>query len=393
MKTLGFSPKQKFCARRQTQRWLPEGDRSSSFTPSTMETQRKKFTKLWASIIRDPYFMKLFLNESLKRPKSLVFVFRAQSLGSIFSSVHLKSTREISSSSSSSSASSITYHVTCYTQQRMTISPSVHGLICYGPPSSLVIYNPCTRRSITLPKIKAGRRAINQYIGYDPLDGNYKVVCITRGMPMLRNRRGLAEEIQVLTLGTRDSSWRMIHDIIPPHSPVSEELCINGVLYYRAFIGTKLNESAIMSFDVRSEKFDLIKVPCNFRSFSKLAKYEGKLAVIFYEKKTSGIIGLWILEDASNGEWSKKTFALPNLAASSTNSRILKLQKFRTTDADTCEIIFTPSYAHSSLSSAIYCDLKENKVRKFVKEGWTENYLPCNADSVSSTQVENLMFL
>lgn len=346
-------------------------------------------SKLWASRIRSRYFMKLFLNESLKRPKSLVFVFRDNSLGLTISSVHLKSTHE---ASSSSSASPIIYHVTFHTRQRTTIAPSVHGLICYGPPSSLVVYNPCTRRSITLPKIKAGRRAINQYLGYDPINNDYKVLCITRGMPKLRNRRGLAEEIQVLTLGTRDS-WRMIQDIIPPHSPVTEELCINGVLYYQAFIGTKLNKSAIMSFDVRSEKLDLIKGPCNFRSFSKLTNYEGKLAVIFYEKKVSSIIGLWVLEDASKEEWSKKTFVLPNLAASATNSHILRFHKFRTTDADTGEIIFTPTFVHSSLSSAVYCDLKNNRVRNFVKEGTTEHYIRCHADSVSSTQVENLMFL
>ncbi|CAL9228637.1 unnamed protein product [Arabidopsis halleri] len=395
MKALGFSPKQKFCGRRQNAK-VAAGERSIVIfhVPPPWKHRRislQRFlciSKLWASRIRSRYFMKLFLNESLKRPKSLVLVFRDNSLGLTISSVHLKSTRE-ASSSSSSSASPIIYHVTFHTRQRTTIAPSVHGLICYGPPSSLVVYNPCTRRSITLPKIKAGRRAINQYLGYDPINNDYKVLCITRGMPKLKNRRGLAEEIQVLTLGTQDS-WRMTQDIIPPHSPVSEELCINGVLYYQAFIGTKLNESAIMSFDVRSEKLDLIKGPCNFRSFSKLTNYERKLAVIFYEKKVSGIIGLWVLEDASKEEWSKKTFVLPNLAASATNSHILRFQKFRTTDADTGEIIFTP---HSSLSGAVYCDLKNNRVRNFVKEGTTEHYIRCHADSASSTQVENLMFL
>ncbi|WZZ46090.1 hypothetical protein YC2023_042349 [Brassica napus] len=33
-------------------------------------------SKQWASIICGRYFMKLFLNESLTRPKSVVFVFR-----------------------------------------------------------------------------------------------------------------------------------------------------------------------------------------------------------------------------------------------------------------------------------------------------------------------------
>ncbi|CAH8338668.1 unnamed protein product [Eruca vesicaria subsp. sativa] len=272
-------------------------------------------SKLWSSIIRGQYFMKLYLNESLTKPKSLVFVFRKPYLLAS-SEVNLKLAHEVSDAASSLATY---YHVTIRTQQLTKISPPVHGLICYGPPSKLVVYNPCTRRSVTLPKINAGRRAINHYLGYDPINNDYKVLCIIRGMHKLSNRRGLAEEILVLTLrsSTHQDSWRTMMNIqdnyiIPHHSPVSDELCINGVLYYQAFTGTKLNESAIMSFDVRSEKLAIIKGPCTFRTFSKLTSYEGKLAVVFFEKKISGIIALWVLQDPSKEEWSKKTFVLPS---------------------------------------------------------------------------------
>lgn len=66
-----------------------------------------------------------------------------------------------------------------------------------------------------------------------------------------------------------------------------------------SFYWIKLNASAIMSFDVRSEKLALIKGPCTFPTFSKLTSYEEKLAVIFYKKKISGIIALWVLRDPS----------------------------------------------------------------------------------------------
>ncbi|KAG5390285.1 hypothetical protein IGI04_031826 [Brassica rapa subsp. trilocularis] len=199
-------------------------------------------SKQWASIIRGRYFMKLFLNESLTRPKSVVFVFRKRYDGLSYSEVSLKIAHELVPSSSDAASSLATYHVTVHTLQRTKISPSVHGLICYGPPSELIVYNPCTRRSATLPKVNAGRRAINHYLGYDPINNDYKVLCIIRGMPKLSNRRGLAEEILVLTLGssTHQDSWKMMNiqdNIIPHHSPLSEELCINGVLYYQAFTG------------------------------------------------------------------------------------------------------------------------------------------------------------
>ncbi|XP_023633705.1 putative F-box protein At4g38870, partial [Capsella rubella] len=220
-------------------------------------------------------------------------------------------------------------------------------------------------------------------------------LCILGGTPVLRNRRCLAEEILVLTLASTGSyAWRMIQGIIPPHSPVSEQLCINGILYYLAFIGTNLNESAVMSFDVRSEKLHLIEEPCTFRGFSKLTNYEGKLALIFFEKKISGIIGLWVLENASNKEWSKKTFVLPNLVASTTDPHFHRFQNFSTTDADNGEIIFTPTYMHSSLPSVVYYDMKKDSMRTFEIQGKkTEQCVRFLADSVSSAQIENLMFL
>ncbi|WZZ10272.1 hypothetical protein YC2023_096193 [Brassica napus] len=309
--------------------------------------------------------MKLFLNESLTRPKSVVFVFRKRYDGLSYSEVSLKIAHELVPSSSDAASSLATYHVTVHTLQRTKISPSVHGLICYGPPSELIVYNPCTRRSATLPKVNAGRRAINHYLGYDPINNDYKVLCIIRGMPKLSNRRGLAEEILVLTLGssTHQDSWKMMNiqdNIIPHHSPLSEEL---------------------------SEKLALIKGPCTFPTFSKLTRYEEKLAVIFYKKKISGIIALWSLQDPSKEEWSKKTFVLPAAVTAK------HFHRFQTTATDTGEIIDTPIHEHASQTSFVFFDLKNDSVRNFNIEGITDEYMFCQSDFVSAGQVENLMFL
>lgn len=180
------------------------------------------------------------------------------------------------------------------------------------------------------------RTHIKQYLGYDPIDNDYKVsVCsIKRAIPKPRNKCGLVKEIHILTLGA-GSSWRVIQGNIPHHSPISQGLCINGVLYYRAFTGKKLNNHAIMSFDVRSEKLDLIIGPCMFRKISELTSYEGKLAVIFFERKSIGVIALWVLETTAKEEWSKKTFVLPNINVS---------KRFLTTDDNTGEIIIALTY-------------------------------------------------
>ncbi|CAH8369326.1 unnamed protein product [Eruca vesicaria subsp. sativa] len=148
-------------------------------------------------------------------------------------------------------------------------------------------------------------------------------------MPQLGNRRGLAEEMLVLTLGssTHQDSWRRMNipdNIIPHYSHVSEELCI------------------------------------------------------------SGIIALWVLQDPLKEEWSEKTFVLPAGK---------HFDKFRTTDTDTGEIVYTPIYEHASQSGAVYFDLKNDSVRNFNIEGITEEYMLCPSDSVSAGQVENVMFL
>ncbi|CAF1697700.1 unnamed protein product [Brassica napus] len=99
-------------------------------------------SKLWASTIRSRDFMKLFMDVSLTRPKGLLFLFRHGYCGSALSS----KTHE--------SSSFTAFHASCnssqWSTQWSTVSPSVHGLICYAQATRLVIYNPCTRRFITL---------------------------------------------------------------------------------------------------------------------------------------------------------------------------------------------------------------------------------------------------
>ncbi|ESQ33511.1 hypothetical protein EUTSA_v10009644mg [Eutrema salsugineum] len=316
-------------------------------------------SKLWASIIRSRKFMKQHLNESLNRPRGLVFVFKSKHYG--------LTTHE----ASPSLASLASYLVTC---PAIFSAPSVHGLICYGSHSTPGVYNLCTRRSITLPDLDSySETYITQlYLGYDPIDSDYKVLCVMIETPESGNTRGLAMEIWVLTLGS-ENSWKMIQDNIPPHSPISQNVCINGVLYYQALTGEELENSAIMRFDVRSEKIDLIKAvklddlvnePSNFRNFSKLISYEGKPAFIVFEKYYAYNIALCVLEDAAKEEWSMKTFVLPTLIHRSVD----RFQRFRSTDTKTVR-------------------------RVHIQDIPDEFYDAGDVYLVSSDQVENLMFL
>ncbi|KAF3574513.1 hypothetical protein F2Q69_00062838 [Brassica cretica] len=216
--------------------------------------------------------------------------------------------------------------------------PSVHGLICYGPPSEITVYNPTTRR-------------------------------------------------------------RVREDCPPHYSPESLHICIDGVLYYGAYFGTGTTTSVVgkdrgvMSFDVRSEKFDVIRVPQGrARKFTSMTRYYGKLAIIY---TVYGKIGLWVLEDAVKHEWSSTFFHLPRLSGYNT-----KFQVFCAID-DAGEFVLAPKELQASAFYVLYYDPKKMRVRKVDVEGITEHEeLPLwdkdwkrRTMSIFPGQVENLMFL
>ncbi|CAA0407438.1 unnamed protein product [Arabidopsis thaliana] len=325
-------------------------------------------SKLWSSIIRSRDLMKLFLTESSARPGRLFFTFRRKDDCFLFSSEE---------------SSVATYLFTIPASGYTNNCSFVHGLICYGTTayaSQLVVYNSSTRRSITLPEIDARSFVLKHLLGYDPIDGVYKVLCMTvprlvlQKKKKLRNKLFLLQDkplpvIQVLTLGT-GNSWKMIED---PYSqlPMNSQICINGVLYYQARAEPDLEQLSFMSFDVRSETFDLIKGPGNdYRPddyVSTMTSYQGKLAIVSHEFSVDGAsMVLWVLE---KHEWLKKNFVLPN---SWTSSHFLTYHCFvNVTDAG--ELILAPISLPDPPYYVIYYDPQRQSTRKVVIQGITEH--------------------
>lgn len=144
---------------------------------------------------------------------------------------------------------------------------------------------------------------MRSFFGYDPIEKQFKILSMTYA----RVGNAVSKEHQVLTLETGKLSWRMIECGVP-HFPHSNSVCINGVLYYKA----KLNGSCltgdmmIMSFNVRSEKYSLIKVMEPFidavRHATTLVNYNGKLASIresecSYFRRENTSFEMWVLND------------------------------------------------------------------------------------------------
>ncbi|XP_010541154.1 PREDICTED: F-box protein DOR-like [Tarenaya hassleriana] len=326
-------------------------------------TRFRSVSKLWASIIHGRDFINSFVVNPWNQPR-LLFVFQYCKKWFIFSSPQNMNMEEISSSRA-------TFHMSCPEDRPwFPHSGSVYGLICCGLPPSFVVLNPSTGQSIRLPKVKSRRLGIKKYLGYDPIVHQHKVLCMS---VCLSNRWGesfVAGEFQVLTLGARKLSWRMIECSVP-HYPEKDHycseydgICINGVVYYQARSQKYNGISMIMSFDVGSEKFSFIKPPegIDFHLFHLiLINYKGKLAKIC----CGSDIDLWVLEDAEKHEWSRKI----HVPSPSWGYPIRKSIKYHiVTVNDEGEIVFAPRYLNHPLR-VIYYNLERNTVRKVEIKG------------------------
>ncbi|KAL0857996.1 hypothetical protein Bca101_063150 [Brassica carinata] len=176
-------------------------------------------------------------------------------------------------------------------------SPPIRGLICRQMDSRVMIGNPTTGQFVTLPRLKTRRRGVLSFFGYDPVNDAYKVLCLTvlRGRQK-RESQVVAEEHQVYTLGGAQQKWRMVeckHPHLPftPSHVTDKGICLNGVLYYYAWIK---NEGSLISFDLISEEFNVLKLP---EDIDCLVNYTGKVATTS-GRTANGEVYLWVLEDA-----------------------------------------------------------------------------------------------
>ncbi|CAH2065093.1 unnamed protein product [Thlaspi arvense] len=216
---------------------------------------------------------------------------------------------------------------------------AVRGLICVGAGFANVgICNPSTRQVHNLPQLRFKSTPQifprPEYIfGYDPVEDQYKVLAVDQWP-----QRG---EHKVLVLGGEEA-WREASCVICPHFVYTRGLYMNGAMYYGAskedinpnngiFQNTfsrRNNNSIIVSFDVRLETFNIIKVPSKVlpigyknlwghitdKTMHKtLINYRGKIGVV--EKPGEDSFKMWVVEVAEKEEWSFNTFHLPESAA------------------------------------------------------------------------------
>ncbi|CAH8362414.1 unnamed protein product [Eruca vesicaria subsp. sativa] len=189
------------------------------------------------------------------------------------------------------------------------IYPPVNGLICCIRDSSITVCNPATRQIVKLPDLTCNGRYIHARLGYDPVEDQYKVLCLLTTTNLFRpNQNNIQEEYLVCTVtSSKKQEWRKIENTVGLCLGISRGICIDGAIYYET------GKLMIVRFDVRTENIKLIRASEEsdfLRKFpSTLLNYNGKLGIVDYPYKS--VKRLWILEDAEKQQWSSMTCVLP----------------------------------------------------------------------------------
>ncbi|XP_010495152.1 PREDICTED: F-box/kelch-repeat protein At3g04660-like [Camelina sativa] len=271
-------------------------------------------SKLLSSIIRGKHFIDLYQKQSLSRPR---FLFSFDRECTRFFQIKPSQSLEAASPSSyTSTVSSFSLNLDARLYPlSYNVYPPVCGLICFQDLDKVVVSNPSTGQFLVLPKVRTKRKGISIFLGYDPVNDEYKVLWMT---VLQTSRKVVSEEHQVFTLGggaqkeKKEATWRMIKCKVP-HYPVTKGLCSNGLVYYGAWSNSKGKRSLIVCFDVRLEEFTRVKLPDGLeivRFGSVLMNYHSKVALANHSDL--GKFNMWVLGDVVKQEWSKISVVVPS---------------------------------------------------------------------------------
>ncbi|XP_010495206.1 PREDICTED: F-box protein At4g11590-like [Camelina sativa] len=273
-----------------------------------------RLSKSWEKMIRSRDFMTSYPFRSSTQPRLLV----------VFVDLDRKRERQdwYFFSPSSSSTSSLS-RVSCPFPDPEAVeyhSHYVNGLISLGYGLEKTITNPSTGKSKTLPivkRLKTSSMVATSFFGYDPVNDKYKVLVLCMKektqRPGLHDLKHSSHQHQVFTLGAKKEAWKQITYRIP-HTPLSNSVCIDGVLYYIAKTGAEFQLS-LMRFDLGSEQLDLFTSlsaainPIRVDVSSTLISYEGKVALPM--KFSAYNFDVWVMDQhAKEHGWLKKSFSI-----------------------------------------------------------------------------------
>ncbi|ESQ33548.1 hypothetical protein EUTSA_v10009883mg [Eutrema salsugineum] len=269
-------------------------------------------SRQWESILCRQDFTELFLTRSSARPR-LFFAFKGYQKWHFFSSPQPHSPHDRSSSSLVVEADSHS-QLKLPGGMRLDFCSRAYGLFCFRLVSNQyvdtvqhVICNPTTGQYTILPKLRTNRQRWYSFLGFDPIDKQFKVLLCMAELSFECDYR-------ILTLETGKMCWRKIKPPLTHHPAAdsSQGICIDGVLYYFA---QEYKNPCL-------KKFMFINAPLSIYEWDviKLINYKGKLAVISgLRNSTTGSderpileFFVWVLEYYEFQEWSQYAYTFPD---------------------------------------------------------------------------------
>lgn len=265
----------------------------------------------------------------------------------------------------------------------------VNGLISFGYGEKQIITSPSTGKSIYLPRVRSREKIIRSFFGFDPVESQYKVLAVCKSEKVGDYPEVTSSEHKVFTLMGREGrvaqAWRMVKCNTSPHCPITNSVCINGVMYYVASTGKKrMSGWFLMRFDVRTEKLDLLSqlswIPDGFYRLS-LINYQGKVTFVVQTYPSITTFDLWVMEDTV--EWSKIRLDIPWTVSCRWKS---SLDIIGTTHTGQIVFLFKDSYARCLV---LYYDHKTNRlINKWFSY---DKFQPASVMLLSCDYVENVM--
>ncbi|XP_050283011.1 F-box/kelch-repeat protein At3g23880-like isoform X6 [Quercus robur] len=181
---------------------------------------------------------------------------------------------------------------------------SVNGLFCLCEKEQIILWNPCIRKFITLPKTNS---AVINGFGFDARTNDYKVVSIApKPRPL----------VEVYSL--KDSAWRKTSagDSLSPG--IMFQCCngaafINGAVHFQVTdrINTRGLEVCpfILSFDFGDEVFRMISLPESILRSQlqfEIFGFRGSLSLVCYTRMFSNSCSIWVMKEYDVVKtWSK----------------------------------------------------------------------------------------
>ncbi|CAH2038890.1 unnamed protein product [Thlaspi arvense] len=306
---------------------------------------------------------------------------------------------------SSTSSSSTTTPSSFVVDQDLTIPgmggynlQNFRGFMCYSNGSIALIYNPATAELVTLPFFRScirGKKVASYYFGHDPVNDQYKVVSLVSARKQFRGLVTVTSENWVFDLKTGKGccSWKKAA-LTPPdfsHQQIGlgGGVCIDGVIYYLAWTPYK---KVVVSFDIRSEEFNMIPVPYdeNVRNMA-LLEHGGKVTLFDQTNlKDMGVVALWTLEEARSKKWSCKSRVLESSQMHLVNSIAFKIRG--TTQKG--KVLLKPEEFLSPFHILCY-DIQSNDMSKIEMEGIPNSWFSLDKgpafDLVFMDQSESVM--